>query len=100
MTVEQHAAKDARNNQPGFGLEPAPPIAGGMSVSTSSPDGPATRHINPLSRVAVAGAYLALALSGLARSPSLTLFQASAIACGVISISLQDLDAGDRLAFF
>lgn len=64
ITVEQHAARDALKNQPGLGCEPPPPQAGGMSVSIDSPKGPVTRHFNPLCSVAVAGAYLARALSG------------------------------------
>ncbi|HEY6602325.1 MAG TPA: hypothetical protein VI009_10985 [Xanthobacteraceae bacterium] len=64
MTVEQQAARDARKNQPGLGPEPAPPKAGGMSVSIRSPEGPVTRHFSPLSSVAVAGAYLARDFSG------------------------------------
>jgi len=40
ITVEQHAAREALKNHPGFGPVPAPPITGGISVSICSPDGP------------------------------------------------------------
>src|SRR6516162_1671983 len=66
ITVEQHAAREALKNHPGFGPVPAPPITGGISVSICSPDGPVTRHLSPSSSVAVAEAYLARAFSGLA----------------------------------
>jgi hypothetical protein len=51
-----------------------------MSVSICSPEGPVTRHFSPLSSVAVAGAYLAPAFPGCARSVSAKLVQAFAIA--------------------
>src|SRR4029453_18341112 len=86
ITVEQQAASDARKNQPGFGAEPLPPIEAGMSVSTCSPFGPVTRHLSPFRNVAVAGAYLARAFSGLAVSALLRLSNAVATSEAAIAI--------------
>src|SRR6516165_10666870 len=79
ITVEQHAAREALKNHPGFGPSPLPPIAAGISVSICSPEGPVTRHFSPFSSLAVAEAYLACAFSGLDRIVSLNLFNALAI---------------------
>src|SRR5688572_5395985 len=70
MTVAVHEAMAARSNQPGFGAEPLPPIAGGMSVSTRSLRGPETSHLSPSVRRAVA-ALLAFALEGSAEIAAL-----------------------------
>jgi len=79
ITVEQHAAREARNNQPGCGPVPVPPIAADMSVSICSPEGLVTRHLRPFPSVAVAGSYLARAFSGQALIFSLKSFHAFAI---------------------
>jgi hypothetical protein len=59
-----------------------------MSVSMRSPEGPVTRHFNPLSSTAIAGAYLLRALSGWARSVSLKLLHALAIEGSVTALLL------------
>src|SRR5258708_11268393 len=70
MTVAVHEATAAHSNQPGFGAEPLPPIAGGMSVNTRSLRGPVTSHFWPSASRAV-GALLARALAGSAEIAAL-----------------------------
>jgi hypothetical protein len=64
ITVAQHDAREVLKNHPGLGSDALPPIARGMSVLISSPAGPTTRQLRPLSRVAMARAALARAFSG------------------------------------
>src|SRR5437773_1152078 len=64
MTEALHDASEALRSQPGFGPEPPPPRAGGMSVDSLSPCGPVTTNFNPSSSTAVADVFREQAFCG------------------------------------
>ena len=64
IVVATHEATAARSSQPADGAVELPPTLFGMSVTVSSPFGPRTRHVRPLSMTAVATESVYRASSG------------------------------------
>src|SRR5205085_7579852 len=64
ITVAWHDASEALRSQPGFGAEPPPPRADGISVDSFSPCGPVTWNFTPFSSTAVAEGFLDRAFVG------------------------------------